>query len=121
MDVNPEVLNQMIKKSRIVFVDCWAEWCAPCRALTPILEEMDAKYADNPDITFLRLNVDDHRSFAVERGISAIPCVLVYKDGQPAKFKLQNHMSGDDDTTDRIIGLRSPEAYEDVLEQLLEE
>ncbi|MHA1779384.1 MAG: thioredoxin family protein [Candidatus Thorarchaeota archaeon] len=120
MDVNPEVLDEITKTTKIVFVDTWAEWCAPCRALAPILEELDQKYADNKDVTFLKLNVDNHRSFAVKKNINAIPCVLVYYNGRPASFKMPNPMMGEGDEIDRIIGLRPAEVYEEVVEQLLQ-
>jgi len=61
-------------------VDFWAPWCAPCKMMAPVLEEIAAEYADKARIC--KLNTDDARDSAVEFGISAIPTVILFKDGQ---------------------------------------
>ena len=60
-NVTPEEAEKAIKSTKLLFVDCWAPWCGPCHALTPVLEELDDKYRDNPDIAFLKVNVEEHR------------------------------------------------------------
>ncbi len=118
-DVSPEELEEIIKEKRLVFVDCWAAWCGPCRALTPRLEELEREHSHNPDIAFVKLNVDEYREFAIEHQITAIPCVLVYFDGKPARVKMYSRLTGGYQETDRIIGLRDTEVYEEVIEQFL--
>ncbi len=120
-DVSPEELMEIIGNSRVVLVDCWAAWCGPCRALTPILQELEKEYSDNPDVTIVKLNVDEHREFAMEHQITAIPCVLVYRDGKPARIKLYNPVTEKYMETDRIVGLREIDDYEEVIEQLIEQ
>ena len=64
-----------------VLVDFWAEWCAPCLAAAPILEELAKEY--NGKINFARVNVDGNSPLAAKYGIAAIPTLLIFKDGQP--------------------------------------
>ncbi|TFG15022.1 thioredoxin [Candidatus Thorarchaeota archaeon] len=118
-DLSPEEIEKKIVETNILFVDAWAPWCGPCLALGPILEELENKYADDDDISFVKINTQEHRSFAAANNIVAIPCVLVYKDGKPAEVNEENPRTGEKQVTDRIIGLRPAEYYEDVIEQLL--
>jgi len=118
-DLRPEEIQKRIAETKILFVDAWAPWCGPCLALGPILEELDNKYADNDDISFAKINTQEHRPFAAANNIVAIPCVLVYKDGKPAEIEEKNPRTGKKHVTDRIIGLKPAEHYEDVIEQLL--
>ena len=118
-DVDPKAVEDAMKNTKVLFVDCWAEWCGPCKTLNPILEELDAKYADNPDVGFLKINTEEHPGYAVQHMIHAIPCVLVYFNGQPAEFD-DPHPRGDKIIrTDRIIGARPIDHFENVIEQLL--
>ncbi len=62
-------------------VDFWAEWCGPCRMLGPVVEKLAEKYEGK--IKFGKVNVDDCADIANKYNISAIPCVIFFKDGQP--------------------------------------
>ena len=73
-DASPADVERAMKETRLLFVDTWAEWCQPCKALTPILEELEASYADNPDVKFLKVNTQEHQQFAMDNEIHAIPC-----------------------------------------------
>ena len=66
-----------------VLVDFWAPWCAPCKMMAPILDEIADEYADRTKIC--RLNTDDARDSAMEFNISAIPTVILFKGGQVQK------------------------------------
>lgn len=118
-DVGPEDVKKAASETKLLFVDTWAPWCGPCKALTPILEELDEKYADDTEVGFVKINTEEHMAFAMEHNIAAIPCVLIYFDGKLGSFELPDPRSGENKTTDRLIGLRPIEHYEQVIEQLL--
>ena len=71
--------NQFISKYPLVVVDCWAEWCAPCRMLAPTIDELAAEYRGK--IVFGKLNTDNNRVTAMQYRISSIPAMLVFKNG----------------------------------------
>lgn len=118
-EVTPAELEKEVKRSKILLVDCWAPWCGPCLALAPVLEELAVKYKNNPDVTFLKLNTQTHSMFAFQQGINAIPCVLVFYRGKPAKFTEPVPQGRKGSETDRLIGLRPAKDYETVIAQLL--
>lgn len=66
-------------KQRLVIVDFWAPWCAPCRAVAPVLERLAGEYPDN--LTIGKLNVDENQDAAFQNGISSIPTIQFYKNG----------------------------------------
>ena len=71
------------KATEPVLVDFWAPWCGPCRMLAPIIEQIADEFAGKAKVC--KLNTDDARDTAVEFSISAIPTVILFKDGQIQK------------------------------------
>ncbi len=70
-----------LNKADIAVVDFWAEWCNPCRVLSPMLDEIEKKLGSK--IKFFRLNIDNHPAIATVYGIQSIPTLLIFKNGRP--------------------------------------
>jgi thioredoxin 1 len=87
-----------------VVVDFWAQWCAPCLAAAPILEELSKEY--DGKIGFAKIDVDSNSPLAVKYGITAIPTMLMFKDGQPVQ---------------QIIGYKPKKELKKVLDEVLGE
>lgn len=73
----------VIKSSKPVLVDFWAEWCGPCRILGPILDELATEVGDKALIC--KVNVDENGELAQQYGIRGIPTMIFFKDGKVAK------------------------------------
>ncbi len=72
--------NEIISKYPLVVVDCWAEWCGPCRMLAPTIDELAIQYRGK--IVFGKLNTDQNRATTMQYKISSIPAMLVFKNGK---------------------------------------
>lgn len=73
----------VLKSTTPVLVDFWAEWCGPCRAVGPILEEISNEYGDK--LKIVKLNTDEEGSIAMKYGISSIPTMNVFVGGEVVK------------------------------------
>ena len=79
-DANFEEL--VLKSEKLVLVDFWAEWCGPCRMITPIIEELSEEY--NEKIVIGKVDVDNNPDICSKYGIRNIPTILFFKNGEIA-------------------------------------
>jgi len=78
--VSDRNFDQTVKNYPLIVVDCWAAWCAPCRAIAPIVEELAKEYSGK--VVFGKLNVDENPETTERYGVMAIPTLLVMKEGK---------------------------------------
>jgi thioredoxin 1 len=93
-----EVLNSETP----AIIDFWAEWCAPCRAIAPIVKDLADQYGDK--VKVVKLNIDENPSVPGKYGIRSIPTVLAFKDGA---------------VVGQITGARPKNAFEEMIQALL--
>lgn len=77
--------EEVLKSELPVLVDFWAEWCGPCKAITPILDELAVKYAGK--VKFTKLNVDEHQATSIKYSVRSIPTLILFKDGKASATK----------------------------------
>ena len=71
--------DEAIKDNTLILVDFWAEWCGPCKMLTPVLEEL----SNETGLLVGKLNVDENPKKTSEYGVKSIPSMVLFKDGSP--------------------------------------
>lgn len=78
--------SMVLQSTMPVLVDYWAEWCGPCRAIAPILDEIAKEYAGRLVVT--KLNVDENQQTPAKFGIRGIPTLMLFKNGDIAATKV---------------------------------
>jgi thioredoxin 1 len=86
--------QEVLKASQPVVVDFWAEWCAPCKMIAPLLDELAQEYGERVKIT--KVNIDQHQELAVRYRINSIPTLLFFKNGQ---------------VVDQVVGIKSKKDF----------
>jgi thioredoxin 1 len=93
----------VLKSEKLVIVDFWAEWCGPCKAITPILDEISNEFGDK--VLIGKVNVDEVKEIPVKYGIRSIPTLLFFSNGE---------------ITRQEVGLQSKQTLVDNITQIVE-
>ena len=81
MIVTDSTFDETIKENSLVLIDFWAEWCGPCKKVSPILDEI----SNETGLLVGKLNVDENPRKPIEFSVSSIPTMVLFKDGVPVK------------------------------------
>jgi thioredoxin 1 len=94
--------DEVLNSDKPVLVDFWAEWCAPCRALAPVMESLSQDYDGRA--TIAKLDIDSNQQIAMQFGIRSIPTVMLFHNGE---------------VVDSLIGVQPKSAYEQSLDKIV--
>ncbi len=103
--VTEQTFEQEVTKSETpVIVDFWAEWCGPCHAVAPVLDKIAEERAGA--IKLVKVNIDEEQGLAQRYGVSSIPTMILFKDGEPAQVAIGAQPKG---ALERSLGLVAAE------------
>lgn len=100
MDLTAENFDQETERHQIVFIDFWAEWCAPCKAFAPVFEAAAEKF---PEMLFAKIDTDEQSELAKQFEVRSIPTMLAVKDGTIVKVH---------------VGMMPPDKFAKIIEEV---
>lgn len=99
---NKEGFEKALASGQLLMVDFWADWCGPCKMLSPVIEAMGDEYEGKAIVG--KINVDEEQELAIRYGVMSIPTVIFFKDGEEV---------------DRKVGVLPAAQFTDVLDNYL--
>jgi thioredoxin 1 len=80
LNLNNDNFKETISQDKLVLVDFWAEWCGPCKALSPIIDELSQEMGET--MTIAKVDITENQDIAVEYGVRNIPTMLFFRNGE---------------------------------------
>ena len=103
MQITDQNFKQEVEESKeVVLVDFWAEWCGPCKAMAPIVEELVDDYKGNDKVKIGKLDIDANQATAEKFSVMSIPTLLLFKDGK---------------VIETLVGLQDKESLKSVIDK----
>ncbi|MBU3981274.1 MAG: thioredoxin [Proteobacteria bacterium] len=103
LEIDDSVFDaEVLKSDKPVLIDFWAPWCGPCRAISPLVEELASEFGDK--IKFVKCNVDENPITPGKYGIRSIPTLMFFKDGN---------------VVDQVIGMVARSKLKEVINKIL--
>jgi thioredoxin 1 len=95
--------QEVVESDKKVLVDFWAEWCGPCHAVAPVLDRI----ADERDLKLVKVNIDQEQGLAQRFGISSIPMMILFENGEPQASVLGARPKGQIEQALGLVGVES--------------
>lgn len=100
--LDDQLFESVLSTNKLVLVDYWAEWCGPCRMISPVVDELSNDYFGK--VSVCKLNVDENQTAVEKAGIRNIPALILYKDGE---------------IVDKVVGVVSKQKLVEMIEEHL--
>ena len=93
LQINSDNFEQVISSDKLVIIDFWATWCGPCRALSPIMDELAEEYKD--EVVIAKCETDENNDIAMQFGVRNIPMLIFMKNGEVVESLVGLQRKGD--------------------------
>lgn len=102
VEVIDDTFEEFVEEHSLAVIDCWADWCSPCKMMDPVLESVAEEMQE--DIVVGKLNVDENKETSAQYGVRSIPTYLVFEDGEQI---------------DSFVGAMPKESFKDKMESYM--
>ena len=99
-NVTAQRVDELRAEGKKLLVDYWAKWCGPCKALIPRLQALESQY---PDVTFVKVDVDENMDAALDLGVRTVPTIMIYNG---------------EELVNRSLGANNDIVYKNILDKL---